>query len=86
MKSSLLVLAFPIALLSANSAFAVDMCNVAGNMGPLGANMTAAFDVQSGQGCMYDIRPQGTLSSADQPAPPAWDLKMVDKDTRAYEA
>ena len=36
MKSSLLVLAFPLALLSANSAFAVDMCIVAGNMGPHG--------------------------------------------------
>ena len=32
MKSSLIVLAFPLALLSANSAFAVDMCNVAGGV------------------------------------------------------
>ena len=87
MKSSLLVLAFPIALLSANSAFAVDMCNVAGNMGPLGANMTAAFDVQSGQGCMYDIRPQGALSSAKlSQRPRHGTVKMVDKDTWAYEA
>ena len=87
MKSSLLVLAFPIALLSANSAFAVDMCNVAGNMGPLGANMTAAFDVQSGQGCMYDIRPQGALSSAKlSQRPRHGSVKMVDKDTWTYEA
>ena len=86
MKSSLLVLAFPLALLSANSAFAVDMCVVAGNMG-MGTNTTAAFDVQSGQGCMNDIHPQGTLSSAKlSQRPRHGSVKMVDKDTWTYEA
>jgi Bacterial Ig domain len=87
MKSSLLVVAVPLALLPANSALAVDMCVVAANQAIMGANITAAFDVQAGQGCMYDIRPQGRLNRAKlSQRPRHGTVKMVDKDTWTYQA
>ena len=53
----------------------------------MGANMTADFDVQAGQGCMSDISPQGTLASSElSQRPQHGTVKMVDKDTWTYEA
>lgn len=86
MKASVSIVALPIALLSANPALAQSMCVVAGNQPIMGANMTADFDVQAGQGCTYDIRPRGTLSSSEiSQRPQHGTVKMVDKDTWTYE-
>ena len=86
MKKSLLVVALPLAFLCAGPALAQGMCVVAGNHPIMGANMTADFDVQSGQGCKYDIRPQGTLTSSEiSQRPQHGTVKMVDKDTLTYE-
>jgi hypothetical protein len=41
------------------------MCVIESNHPIMGANMSAAFDVQAGQGCMSDISPQGTLTSSE---------------------
>ena len=85
MKKSLLTVALPLAFLSAGPALAQGMCVVAGNHPIMGANMTADFDVQSGQGCKYDIRPQGTLASSEvSQRPQHGTVKMVDKDTWTY--
>ena len=85
MKRSLAILALP-AFLFAAPAFAQSMCVVAGNQPIMGANMTADFDVTAGQACMYDIKPRGTLTSAEVTQPPQnGTLKMVDKDTLSYE-
>ncbi|MCG7394178.1 Ig-like domain-containing protein [Microvirga sp. ACRRW] len=86
MKSPILAVALPLALLSAGPALAQSMCVIAGDPAIMGANMSAAFDVQAGQGCMSDIRPQGTLSSSEiSQRPQHGTLKMVDKDTWTYE-
>jgi hypothetical protein len=85
MKSSLLFAALPIALLSAGAAQALEMCVVEGNSAIMGANVTAAFDTRAGQGCMSDIRPQGTLTSSElSQRPQHGTVKMVDKDTWEY--
>lgn len=86
MKASMLLATVLVALLSANSAFAMDMCVIAGNQPVMGANGTADFEVQAGQGCMSDIRPRGTLNSSQiSQRPQHGTLKMVDKDTWTYE-
>ncbi|MGO4386315.1 Ig-like domain-containing protein [Microvirga sp. 2YAF29] len=86
MKSSVLAVALLVALLSASPAFAQSMCVISGNQPIMGANGTADFDVQSSQGCMSDIRPQGTLSSSElSQRPQHGTVKMVDKDTWTYE-
>ena len=86
MKLSFSIVALPLAILTAGPARAQSMCVVAGNRPIMGANMTADFDVQAGQGCMYDIRPQGTLSSSQiSQRPQHGTLKMVDKDTLTYQ-
>ena len=47
--------------------------------------MTAAFDTRTGQGCMSDIRPQGTLSSSEiSERAQHGTVTMVDKDTWTY--
>jgi Bacterial Ig domain len=85
MKSSLLFAALPVALLSAGSAQALEMCVVEGNSAIMGANMTAAFDTRAGQGCMSDIRPQGTLGSSEiSERAQHGTVKLVDKDTWEY--
>jgi hypothetical protein len=85
MRSSLLLAALPIALLSAGSAQALEMCVVEGNSAIMGANMSAAFDTQAGQGCMSDIHPRGTLSSSEiSQRPQHGTVTMVDKDTWTY--
>jgi hypothetical protein len=85
MKSHLLIAALPVMLLSANSAFAVETCVVAGHEGIMGTNMTAAFDVRAGQACISNINPHGTLfaSEISQPAQHGI-VRMVDKDTWVY--
>ncbi|KAB0264938.1 Ig-like domain-containing protein [Microvirga brassicacearum] len=86
MKPTLAILALPAALLFSGPALAQSMCVVAGNQPIMGANMTADFDVAAGQGCTYDIRPRGTLTSAEVSQPPQnGTIKMVDKDTLTYE-
>ena len=86
MKSAFLAAAIPVALLSTSPAFAQSMCTIAGNQPIMGANGTADFDVQSGQGCMSDIHPRGTLSSSEiSQRPQHGTVKMVDKDTWTYE-
>jgi Bacterial Ig domain len=86
MKKSLLIVALPLAFLSAGPALAQSMCVIAGNDPIMGANGTAAFDVQVGQGCMSDIRPRGRLTSSEiSQRPQHGTLKMVDKDTWTYE-
>jgi hypothetical protein len=86
LKSSLPVVALPVALLSANSALAMNMCVVAGNRPIMGADMTAAFDVQAGEGCMYDISPQGTLFSSEiSQLAQHGIVRMVDMATWTYE-
>lgn len=86
MRLSMLIVAFPVALLPINSAFALDMCIVEGNMANMGANVTAAFDVQAGQGCMSDIRPHGTLRTSEiSQRAQHGTVKLVDKDTWTYE-
>ncbi len=86
MKLSVLTVAFPIALLSAGPALAQSMCVIAGNQPIMGANQSADFDVQAGQGCMSDIRPRGTLNSSEiSQRPQHGTVKMIDKDTWTYE-
>jgi hypothetical protein len=86
MKLSFSIVALPVAFLSAGPALAQSMCVVAGNQPIMGANMTADFDVQAGQGCTYDIRPRGSLASSEiSQRPQHGTLKMVDKDTWTYE-
>ncbi|MBZ6075742.1 Ig-like domain-containing protein [Microvirga puerhi] len=87
MKPSVSIVAFPMMLLSVGPALAQAqaMCIVAGNQPIMGANMTADFDVQAGQGCMYDITPRGTLSSSEiSQRPQHGTLQMIDKDTWTY--
>jgi hypothetical protein len=87
MKLSFSIVAFPLALLCAGPAFAQapqSMCVIAGNNPIMGANGTADFDVQA-QGCMSDIRPQGTLTSSEiSQRPQHGTVTMVDKDTWTY--
>lgn len=86
MRKSFSIVVLPLAFLSAGPALAQSMCVVAGNRPIMGANMTADFDVQAGQGCMSDISPQGTLTSSEiSQRPQHGTLKMVDKDTWTYE-
>ncbi len=86
MMKSFSIVVLPLAFLSAGPALAQSMCVIDGNRAIMGANMTAAFDVQAGQGCMSDITPQGTLSSSEiSQRPQHGTLKMVDKDTWTYE-
>jgi hypothetical protein len=62
------------------------MCIIRGNPMILGSNMNGAFEVQSGQGCMSDIHPQGTLASSElSQRPQHGTVKMVDMDTWTYE-
>jgi hypothetical protein len=85
MKKSLSIVVLPFALLFAGPALAQSMCVIAGNHPIMGANMSADFDVQAGQGCMSDITPQGTLASSKVSQKPRHGtLKMVDKDTWTY--
>jgi hypothetical protein len=67
MKVSLLVPALSVALLSASSAFAQQPCNVEIDQRAimLGGNFVAAFDVNSGQGCMYSIVADRTVSGSE---------------------
>jgi hypothetical protein len=86
MKPSFSIVVLPLAFLSAGPALAQSMCVVAGSNPIMGANMSADFDVQAGQGCTSDIRPQGTLASSEvSQRPQHGTLKMVDKDTWTYE-
>lgn len=86
MKPTLAIVALPASLFFAGPSLAQSMCVVAGNQPIMGANMSADFDVTAGQGCTYDIRPRGTLTSAEVTQPPQnGTLKMVDKDTLTYE-
>ncbi|WP_457093255.1 Ig-like domain-containing protein [Microvirga sp. P5_D2] len=86
MKKSLSIVALPLGLLFAGPALAQSMCVIAGNRPIMGANMSADFDVQAGQGCMSDISPQGTLASSEiSQRPQHGTVKMVDKDTWTYE-
>ncbi len=85
MRKSVLIVALPLAFLSAGPALAQSMCVIAGSRSIMGANMEGAFDVQSGQGCMSDISPQGTLTSSEiSQRPQHGTLAMVDKDTWTY--
>jgi hypothetical protein len=85
MRSSLLLVALPATILSMGTAQALDMCIVRGNSAIMGADVTAAFDVQAGQGCMSDIHPQGSLASSkiSQRAQHGT-VELVDKDTWTY--
>ncbi|QRM29033.1 Ig-like domain-containing protein [Microvirga sp. VF16] len=88
MTKSLSILALPLGFLFVGPTLAQSpaMCVVAGNHPIMGANMEAAFDVQAGQGCMSDLRPQGSLASSEvSQRPQHGTLKMVDKDTWTYE-
>ena len=85
MKPSIPIVALPLAFLSTGPALSQGMCVVEGNRAIMGANMNAAFDVQTGQGCMSDISPQGTLASSElSQRPQHGTVTMVDKDTWTY--
>ena len=86
MKPTFLIVALPLAFLSAGPASAQSMCVIAGSNPIMGANMSADFDVTAGQGCTSDIRPQGSLASSEvSQKPQHGTVKMVDKDTWTYE-
>lgn len=86
MKSMFLIAALPVAVLSASSALALDSCIIEGDPAIFGDNMTAAFDVKSGQGCMHGMRVRGSISSSEITARPQHGtLKMTDKATWTYE-
>ncbi|WP_046867938.1 Ig-like domain-containing protein [Microvirga massiliensis] len=87
MRLSFPIIALPMALLSAGPALAQSLCVVEGNPAPImGTDMNAVFNVQAGQGCTYDIRPGGTLSSSKiSQRPKHGTVKMIDKDTLTYQ-
>jgi hypothetical protein len=87
MKPSFPIIALPMTLLFASPALAQSLCVVEGNPAPImGTDMNAVFDVQAGQGCTYDIRPGGTLSSSEiSQRSEHGTVTMVDKDTLTYQ-
>jgi len=86
MKKALSFAALPLAFLCASPVLAQSMCIIKGNPMIMGSNMNGAFEVQSGQGCMSDIHPQGTLASSElSKRPQHGTVKMVDMDTWTYE-